>query len=75
IKDRLGIQSQAFTFLSVGSLIKRKGFDRLIRAIRMRNYHQHNPHLVIVGDGEEREALQQLAADLGIQERVHFDGE
>ncbi|HHF2952055.1 glycosyltransferase [Vibrio diabolicus] len=75
IKTHLGIPPQAFTFLSVGSLIKRKGFDRLIRAMRMHNYHHDNPHLVIVGDGEERETLQQLASDLGIQDRVHFVGE
>lgn len=74
IKAHLGIPPQAFTFLSVGSLIKRKGFDRLIRAMRMHNYHHDNPHLVIVGDGEERETLQQLASDLGIQDRVHFVG-
>ncbi|HDM8197663.1 TPA: glycosyltransferase [Vibrio harveyi] len=75
VKDRLGIPQQAFTFISVGSLIKRKGFDRLIQAMRMHNYHQHNPHLVIVGDGEERVALKQLAIDLGVEDRVHFVGE
>ncbi|MCV5639871.1 hypothetical protein OFN49_33825, partial [Escherichia coli] len=37
IKARLGIPANAFTFLSVGSLIKRKGFDRLIHAMRMHN--------------------------------------
>ncbi|HCE2817404.1 TPA: glycosyltransferase [Vibrio parahaemolyticus] len=75
IKARLGIPANAFTFLSVGSLIKRKGFDRLIHAMRMHNYHQTNPHLVIVGDGEERENLKQLVTVLGMQDRVHFVGE
>ncbi|EVT90418.1 glycosyl transferases group 1 family protein, partial [Vibrio parahaemolyticus V-223/04] len=41
----------------------------------MHNYHQTNPHLVIVGDGEERENLMQLVTDLGMQDRVHFAGE
>ena len=75
VKARLCIPKQAFTFISVGSLIKRKGFDRLIRAIYMHNYHQHNPHLVIVGDGEERNALKRLAVDLNVEDRVHFVGE
>ncbi|YCO05187.1 glycosyltransferase [Vibrio sp. VNB-15] len=75
VKDYLGIPKKAFTFLSVGSLIKRKGFDRLIRAIHMHNYHQNNPHLVIVGDGEERESLKQLTLELGVEDRVHFVGE
>ncbi|PAW08853.1 glycosyl transferase [Vibrio sp. V1B] len=75
VKDYLGIPKNAFTFLSVGALIKSKGFDRLIRAIHMHNYHQNNPHLVIVGDGEEKAPLQQLTADLGVEDRVHFVGE
>ncbi|WP_045498486.1 glycosyltransferase [Vibrio hyugaensis] len=75
VKDYLGIPKNAFTFLSVGSLIKSKGFDRLIRAIHMHNYHQNNPHLVIVGDGEERKSLKQLTLDLGVEDRVHFVGQ
>jgi glycosyltransferase involved in cell wall biosynthesis len=75
VKRNLGIPANAFTFLSVGSLIKRKGFDRLIHAMRMHNYHHQNPHLVIVGDGEEREHLKQLSKSLGVQDRVHFVGE
>ncbi|GEM75410.1 glycosyltransferase [Vibrio sagamiensis] len=74
IKSLLGIPSKAFTFLSVGSLIKRKGFDRLIQAIRMHNYHQNNPHLVIIGEGEDHLKLQQLAMDLKINDRIHFVG-
>ncbi|EDP60105.1 glycosyltransferase [Vibrio sp. AND4] len=75
VKQQLSIPHQAFVFISVGSLIKRKGFDRLIHAIRMHCYHQYNPHLVVVGDGEERNALTALAIDLGVEDRVHFVGE
>jgi glycosyltransferase involved in cell wall biosynthesis len=75
VKRDLGIPASAFTFLSVGSLIQRKGFDRLIHAMRLHNYHQQNPHLVIVGDGEEREHLERLSKSLGVDERIHFVGE
>ncbi|AUI85988.1 glycosyl transferase [Vibrio azureus] len=74
IKSQLSIPSKSFTFLSVGSLIKRKGFDRLIQAMRMHNYHQNNPHLVIIGEGEEHIKLKQLAKNLKIQDRIHFVG-
>ncbi|MDF2152158.1 glycosyltransferase [Vibrio sp. CAU 1672] len=75
VKSQLGIPTQAFTFISVGSLIQRKGFDRLIQAMRLHNYHEHNPHLVIVGEGEERERLQALAQNLNVADRIHMVGE
>jgi glycosyltransferase involved in cell wall biosynthesis len=45
-------------FLYVGRLVKLKGVDTLIRAFR----RYPDADLVIVGDGEERDALAQLAA-------------
>jgi glycosyltransferase involved in cell wall biosynthesis len=47
-------------FLYVGRLVKLKGVDTLIRAFR----RYAGADLVIVGDGEEREALQRLAAGM-----------
>ena len=47
-------------FLYVGRLVKLKGVDTLIRAFR--RYPEAD--LVIVGDGEERGALEQLAAGM-----------
>jgi glycosyltransferase involved in cell wall biosynthesis len=47
-------------FLYVGRLVKLKGVDTLIRAFR----RYADADLVIVGDGEERDALQRLAAGM-----------
>lgn len=47
-------------FLYVGRLVKLKGVDTLIRAFR----RYAGADLVIVGDGEERDALQRLAAGM-----------
>jgi glycosyltransferase involved in cell wall biosynthesis len=56
--------------LSSGSLIHRKGMDILVRAFMQLPDHL-NAHLVLMGDGESREELQQLADN---SPRVHFIG-
>jgi len=50
-----------------------KGLDHLIKALALLPMHI-NITMRIVGDGESREALQQLARALGIGERVVFVG-
>ncbi len=56
-------------FLYVGRLIKRKNVDLLIRAIQQLD--DGNVTAVIVGSGEERTALEALAAG---DQRIHFAG-
>lgn len=60
--------------LAVGRLTKVKGFDLLLEA--WAKVYQHNQEwmLRIVGDGEERENLQNLASHLSISDRVEFVG-
>lgn len=62
--------------LSVGGLIPRKGFDFLIRALNIlvHEYDERDLYLVIVGDGESRQALNNLVAALDLQDRVRFIG-
>jgi glycosyltransferase involved in cell wall biosynthesis len=72
LRKQLGLADNAILVASVGSLIKRKGMDFLVRAIaRLRD---PSMHLVIAGEGPERPALQQLAATLGVQSHIHFLG-
>lgn len=55
---------------SLGRLTYYKGFEFLIRAA-----HQvENARILIGGDGEERQALQQLIRDCGVQDRVDLIG-
>jgi glycosyltransferase involved in cell wall biosynthesis len=56
--------------LALGRLHRNKGFDVLIRAIKM----VPGAELVIAGDGPEREALTALAQAEGVAERVHLPG-
>lgn len=58
--------------LGLGRLVPIKGFDLLIRAFV--TTHLADEHLVIAGDGSEREALRRLAEELGVADRVHLPG-
>jgi glycosyltransferase involved in cell wall biosynthesis len=55
---------------SVGRLDAMKAHDILLRAIAQ----VEDTHVVVWGDGEERPALEQLAQDLGIGDRVSLPG-
>jgi rhamnosyl/mannosyltransferase len=55
--------------LFVGRLVPYKGVDVLVRAMV-----DTPAHLVIIGDGPLRAPLEQLAADLGVADRVRFAG-
>ena len=58
--------------LGVGRLHRQKGFDRLLHAFA--GIDDPELHLVILGEGGERDALEELAASLGIAARVSLPG-
>ncbi len=58
--------------LGVGRLHRVKGFDRLLQAFRLLT--QSEVQLVILGEGDERANLVQLARHYGIEKRVHLPG-
>lgn len=60
--------------LSVGRLSPEKGFDLLIQAFSRLCQHFPQWHLLILGEGDLRSALQRQAAELGIADRVHLPG-
>lgn len=60
-----------FTLVAVGRLDRIKGFDILIREVAKLNFPFH---LNIVGDGVERENLDELIIDLGLSEKVSLLG-
>lgn len=68
VKRRLG---GGRLLLSVGRLAPHKGFERLIRASREL---PDDVHVAIVGDGEQRAALETLASAEGVAARVHLLG-
>ena len=59
--------------VSVSRLSHEKGLDILIRALaRLRN---RNAHLLLVGEGRERENLETLRQQLGVEDRVSLVGD
>lgn len=57
----------------VGSLTHRKGVDVLLRAFAISD-SRDSRRLVLIGDGEEKNHLVQLASELGLKSRVSFEG-
>ena len=60
--------------LSVGNLIPRKAHAYVLQALKdlVKNYP--TLHYIIVGDGQEREQLEQQARELGLENHVDFVG-
>ncbi|MCF8780027.1 glycosyltransferase [Vibrio sp. IRLE0018] len=75
LKQALNIPNDHFTFVTVGSLIQRKGIDRLLKALYFLRNSQTPAHLVIIGDGPMRMPLATLCRKLNLEHRVHFLGE
>jgi len=75
LRQTLGISEQDFVVGSVGRLRDfHKRFSDLIKALALIKHEVFNLKLMIVGDGPDREPLEQLARDLGVADRVIFAG-
>jgi glycosyltransferase involved in cell wall biosynthesis len=73
-KAELGLPLTGEVIGAVGRLAAEKGFDLLIRAVHSLLQQGLDVRLLIVGDGGERSALEGLAHELGIAERVVLPG-
>lgn len=60
--------------LAVGRLVEQKGFDRLLRVLASPQVRDLHWHLVVVGDGPERQPLTRLTELLELQNRVSWVG-
>jgi teichuronic acid biosynthesis glycosyltransferase TuaC len=73
-RRRLGIPADSQVIVSVGALIPRKGYHLLIPALAELARKNPNLLLYIVGEGESRDELENLAREKGVQERVSLVG-
>lgn len=69
-EERLKHNDINHQFIFVGRLIKYKACDLVIRALA----EAPEARLDVVGDGQERSALEQLAKETGVIDRVTFHG-
>ncbi len=62
------------TFVSVGRLVKKKGYDVLLHALAELAQSEHQFSVSIAGDGPERAALEARCGTFGLQDKVRFVG-
>lgn len=60
--------------LSVGRLMRRKGFDAVIRSLPALLRQGLDVEYALIGIGEDLDYLQDLAREFGVEQRVHFLG-
>ena len=74
VRVDLGVEAGKHLVLYVGRLRPVKGVEYGIRAFAMALSQNLDLHMVLAGEGEQREELQALVKSLGISERVSFLG-
>jgi len=60
--------------MAMGRLVEQKGFDLLLDAFASAGARESGWRLVVIGDGPQREALQERARTLGVSDIVEFAG-
>ncbi|NJM72486.1 MAG: glycosyltransferase family 4 protein [Scytonema sp. RU_4_4] len=74
VRNGYSIPETAIVILSVGRLLKRKGFDRVIENLTLLLTFGMDVHYILCGEGPYESALRNLASRLRVQGRVHFAG-
>jgi glycosyltransferase involved in cell wall biosynthesis len=74
ISDTADIDPGSFLVGTAGMLIEQKAHDVLVRGAAMARDRGYDIELVIAGDGDLRESLEELANDLGVAGSVHVLG-
>jgi phosphatidylinositol alpha-1,6-mannosyltransferase len=73
LRSELGLTQKA-VIVSVGRLVPRKGQDRLIESLPLIRKAVPNVHLLLVGQGPYRAALEKIAKKAGVLDAITFIG-
>ena len=77
-RQRLGLPADARVLISVGGLVPRKGYHRVIEVMPALLEKYPDLHYVVIGgpcaEGDNSADLTALSTRLGLQQRVHFLG-
>lgn len=74
LRQSIGLQAGQRLILSVGRLVRRKGFDQAIRALPDLVKQGIDVHYALIGIGEDWDYLVGLARELDVSERLHLLG-
>lgn len=74
VRQTHNIPETAVVILSVGRLVQRKGFDRVIENLPLLLAEGIDVHYLICGRGPMEPELKSIANSLKVSERVHFAG-
>ena len=74
LRNELGLTDKE-VIVCVGRLVPRKGQDELVKALPEILERRPNAHLLIVGTGSYRKALDNLIAERSLQKHVTFTGD
>lgn len=74
LRESFGIPPEAPIVGTVGRMVERKGYYDLLEAWPIVLHNYPDAHLLIVGDGPERNGLTERARALGIADTVHLPG-
>jgi len=74
LRAALGVTPGRKLILSVGRLMRRKGFDYVIRALPLLLQRGIDAHYAVIGIGEDRDHLQRVRDETGTTDRVHLLG-
>ncbi len=73
-RQRYGLSANDLLLVYTGRLAPEKNLPFLLKAFRGLLEAVPNAHLLLVGDGPEREKLEEQALESGCGERIHFVG-
>ncbi len=79
IRQQLRVSKQARVIITIGGLIERKGFHRVMEVLPALKQHYPDLHYLIIGKGGSSEGdwtrrLEQRVIDLKLEDTVHFLG-
>jgi glycosyltransferase involved in cell wall biosynthesis len=74
VRAELGFAAEDSLIVQVARLHRLKDHATAIRAVARLRETRPNAHLLLIGDGEDRDSLTALVDSLGLHEAVHFLG-
>ncbi len=72
-RKKLDLKENRTYLISIGRLVKRKGFDYLIKALKL--IKNNSVEILIIGRGPEKDKLKNLAEKLNLGKKVHLIGQ